>query len=364
MDEAVARLLKRGWLTPADVVNHGIVVDDRSRRNANLFVVSGQRALFLKQARGDGMAASAPLVRERRFVLDVVPQAPVEVRDVLPTVEFLDDDARVIAYRSAQGRASAIVDLLERRSLDGVRAAADEVGRTIARLHRHLSSLRPKVQESVPGVGQTPWTLAVHRPGPEVLCDISAAQHRLLALVQEQKNLLELLDREASAWTGETVIHGDLRWDNIVVGATADETPWVVDWELVDIGPAAWDLAGLFADLLSLWVSLIDARPGDGGHDLLQQSRIPLSDIQECLRSVWSGYRAEAGVRGDEANELLDRTARLVAARLVQAALENSENRATIPNRAVLMLQLGVNVARAPEEAATALLGIPYQLAA
>ncbi len=50
-------------------------------------------------------------------------------------------------------------------------------------------------------------------------------------------------------WRQETLIHGDIKSDNILVGTPLDrheapeETVWIVDWEFVEIGDPAWDLA-------------------------------------------------------------------------------------------------------------------------
>ena len=170
-------------------------------------------------------------------------------------------------------------------------------------------------------------------------------------------------------WRPETLIHGDIKSDNILVAAPLDggeseaQWLWIVDWELVQIGDPAWDLGSALHDYLILWTSSMPLRPDRSVAEMINQARYPLSVLRPAIRALWQGYRAAAGldVPGNKsgADALFRRAVAFSAARLFMAALELAHEQEELPVQSVLLIQLGVNILADLDSAQFQLYGIP-----
>ena len=183
-----------------------------------------------------------------------------------------------------------------------------------------------------------PWALSVHKPSPERLAELCPATYRLLQMVQAAEGLSERLDPLRRRWRAETVIHGDLKFDNVLFGREPRRV-WLVDWEKVGLGDPAWDLAGALQDFVHLWVA---------------SARHDLADLRRASRDFWRGYRSAAGGDG----ELVSRAVAFSAARLIQTAYEVSAGAGVLPGRALVLLQVAVNILADPGLAQVQLYGI------
>jgi hypothetical protein len=67
----------------------------------------------------------------------------------------------------------------------------------------------------------------------------------VLARAGTRPALVRGVRRARGAWRPVTLIHGDLKHDNVLIAS--DGGVAVVDWEMARIGDPAWDLAGLMA---------------------------------------------------------------------------------------------------------------------
>ncbi len=155
-------------------------------------------------------------------------------------------------------------------------------------------------------------------------------------------------------WREETVIHGDIKADNILVASThegqsvASASIWLVDWEFVHRGDPAWDLASALHDFVMLWIGSMPLKPELAVEEMIGRAKYPLSALRPAIRALWEGYSqtasCHAGAGGSSALELLERAVAFSAARLIQAAHELSLEREVLPTQAVLLLQLGANL--------------------
>lgn len=159
--------------------------------------------------------------------------------DVAP--RLLDVDGDVLAIDAAGG--GTLNDALARTS-----DATEEtsllalLGRTLAALHGSaadgLERRRPWVFGIVDGA------LPANLHGDESLA-------ALVAEVAEQPELRRALLAVARAWRDEVPIHGDVKFDNVLVRRRGDESVAVlIDWEFAGLGLAVWDLAGILDGLV------------------------------------------------------------------------------------------------------------------
>ena len=58
--------------------------------------------------------------------------------------------------------------------------------------------------------------LLIH-PGPEIFINLSQANMKLLKIIQKDPKIYDLLEEIFSNWNSQTLIHGDLKFDNIII---------------------------------------------------------------------------------------------------------------------------------------------------
>jgi len=168
--------------------------------------------------------------------------------------------------------------------------------------------------------------------------------------------LIDALERE---WRPNCLIHSDVKGDNILVlsrrgGASA----WLLDWEMVALGDAAWDVGSMFADYLGLWVSSVPITGEHPAAHYLSLARFPLTRLRPAIRAFWASYRAARGLTGGAAASFLLSATRYGAVRLIQRVHEQTSQAIDLVANTICQLQLSWNMLREPELACTHLLGL------
>jgi hypothetical protein len=213
----------------------------------------------------------------------------------------------------------------------------------------------------------------------------------LLQLVQRSGVDLTLR-RMRESWRADTLIHGDIKWENCLVicsdasrtdvrahfinpslpGATAPQRPReggidemsssnspvslrLIDWEIADLGDAAWDAGSVFQAYLAFWLFSIPAQGGVQPGDLLAGAPWPLNKMHAAMRAFWSTYVAALNVPDD--NALLQRTLGYTAARLVQTAYESLFMSQHVTPHAMLLLHVATVMLQSQSNAIATVFG-------
>jgi len=376
IENAVPYLLERGLVSRRSILEGDLAIIEATRRNRNLRVERNDGpGYLLKQPDEVGPPGHHTLWREAAFY-DLCAQAPelAAVREAIPRLLSFDPAGPLLALQLLDRPAN----LWEAYSaLPAERfpvAVSRVVGRTLCAVHR---TFRPLVAAEDPRLAflprDLPWVLRVHKPGPELLSSLSPANYQTLQILQTQEGLSASLDALSRLWRPGTVLHGDVKSDNVLVLAPAEkgnggEPPppevRLVDWELAQIGDPAWDLAGVLQDFVIFWVFSIPLGAASEPAALdLEAARYPLPLLRPCLRAFWRGYRTAGELPVEESNALLDRAVRLSAARLVQSAYELAHAADELPALSVLLLQVAANLLADPETAQVELYGLLAELA-
>jgi hypothetical protein len=248
-NELAHALVARGHLTEEAVVRGDFLVREVSRRHSN-FIVSRQRgdSLFVKHAADDRGEAAQTLQREARFYwLDGQGHLP-QLRGLLPRFRDYDPTARTLVLDWIAG-SETLADVLRRGELSA--DAASALGRALATLQA-AAPTASAVYSVFPA--KKPWILSLYRADLERLHPISNGQRELLRQVGQLPVLSGVLDRVLESWRCQTLVHGDLKLDNCLLEASSQGGPpavRLVDWELVDMGDPAWDVATVIQGWLS-----------------------------------------------------------------------------------------------------------------
>lgn len=362
VDNAVPYLLERGYLAARDVIDGGVRVTSVSRRNRNLRVTRGDGTGFLvKQA--EAVGSEATLGCEAAFyrmcahddrAAAMRPYAPtmvgVEEADRALFIELIGDAVPLTDLRGRYGDAALLVRL------------GRAIGLAVGTCHRAFPTLVEHPSRHADRLGrQVPWVLWVHRPGPEILDELSAGNRKTLHILQQRGDLARRLDVLRRGWRVETLIHGDLKADNLLIAGDVDGDPTVklVDWELAQLGDPAWDLGALLRDFVLAWIFSMPVGRGIGPEEMIAAAAHPLAGVQVGMRALWVAYLAAAEPRADHVAGLRLRAAGYAGALMIQTAYEHTQRASRLGNHEVLMLQVAANVLADPADAALALFGIP-----
>jgi aminoglycoside phosphotransferase (APT) family kinase protein len=346
-------LIDRKLLSPSAVVDGGLRVVDVSRRN-RVFMVTGEldRCFVLKLP---GEAGDRGVVREAA-VLERLRSADGagKLASRLPAVVAYDNVAGVLILEATPDAPDLVRHHARGRFSCGL---AREAGRVLALLH----AIPPTVLSGLAPLDPT-WILRVHRPDLDTLRTLSAASVELVRTIQGSEELCTRLDKLLASWRVESVIHGDVRWDNWLALRGRDSTRRtrlvLIDWEMSGPGDPGLDIGTFFGEYLRAWllsIPIVDPREPGG---LLGHARFPLRRIQPALRSFWDAYTYHRALPAAELSRTLLRAAQFTGARLMGAALEEAQTVAELRGSVLHTLQLSANILRRPDEAMAHLLGL------
>src|SRR5262249_9071087 len=150
-------------------------------------------------------------------------------------------------------------------------------------------------------------------------------------------------------------IHGDMKFDNVVVRA-GEQRMHVVDWELADIGDSAWDVASILQAYLTWWIATLQRVPAEGPSDAAQY---PLEAIQPASHAFWDAYISSRRLRARDADAGLERAVSYAGARMLQTVYESLAWAPALTQQAVWQVQACINILKEPRAAASDLLGFP-----
>lgn len=352
-------LLGCGLITRDSVVDGDFVVIEMLRRNRN-FRIQRIRApgLFVKQVRVRTPDMVVTLEREARCYelacsetdfADLRPLMPkfvrYDVRNHILILELLPANQSLREYQMGPGRLNATI--------------GEQLGAALSVCHTRIAVPQEIPHKLKVFPRRAPWILSFpslnfERGSP------GGAIAQLHSLLRRYPDLAERLDGLREGWRIECLIHGDLRWDNwLVLIENGDaRNVKIVDWELADLGDAGWDLGDVFHGFLCSWVSSMADSGREPGSMLMEGAGRSLEDMQPSINSFWQTYTLKRQLGREQARELLDRSIRYCAARMVQTVFEISVERSQLPPFGIRLLQLADNILANPEDGVRELLDV------
>jgi hypothetical protein len=360
--EIVRYLISRKLTTLHEVVSGDLIIIDASRRNRNLKVIRQfGRSYFVKLALEPGadksVAREAALYRFfgtvaagkklqtylPKFCCDY-PQAHLLVLELRPEARNLTEH-----YSKARRCSQAI---------------AAKMGMALASLHRlsDAGDTNTFVRRQFPGA--RPWIFTLCEPFTVGLSRASAANMKLIRVVQQFTGFREPIERLGREWSNDRLIHFDIRADNWLVAGSSTSGRLtrlnLVDWELAGMGDACWDIGSVFADYLIRWLLSIPMINGPTER-FLELAGFPLTKIQRALRIFWETYVSRMSL-GTDADRWLLRSVEYAGIRLLQRSYEQMQMSVDLTSNVICTLQVSQHMLLRPGEAAAQLLALPVGL--
>jgi aminoglycoside phosphotransferase (APT) family kinase protein len=328
-------LLERRLLEPRDIVQGGLRVIDASRLNSVYIVTAADRWPLVVKA-GAGVAREAAVLERLHGAADGGGLAAF-----LPPVLVADRIGGRLVLESAPGTRD-----LRRHHAHGrfSRALAREAGRALAALH----AIPLAAMDGMRAGGDRGSDVRLHAPDLDAVHSMSPAAKELTRFIQGLDDLCAALDRIAASSRADAVIHGDVRWDNLLAIPDAGSRHWtklgLIDWEHCEIGDPAVDVGAFLGEYLRAWAQSVPvADPLDPGR-LLGHAGLPLARMRPALGAFWEAYARRVRSPADDLGRMLRRAVDLAAVRLLTAALEEAQARDELQARMLCLVPLSRNL--------------------
>ena len=349
-------LLRNGLVEAREVVAGQVSVIDSSRRNRNFKVIrNGGTGLFVKQMRD--MQTDAMLTLKREAACYELARDDATLRRLMPRLVRYDENRHVI-----------VVDLLpEAESLLNYhtrhRGFPVEIGRMLGEglglYHTRAGALIESERLKQLLARQIPLILTLSRGGHAMLGRFGRVGPAISALLQQHKDFEGYLDTLGAEWRFDSLVHGDMKWDNVLVYPTPSGLDFrIVDWEMADIGDAAWDVGAVLQSFLSVWILSMPIASGLPPESYVSAAALPLENMRPPLHAFWNAYADSRGYGATERRNQIERCLRFGAARLVWAVVEQRLYAPRLDLAATALLQVSLNILQNPPRAVAELLGV------
>lgn len=351
-------LLSRALLTAGDIAGDTLRIREVRRRNRS-FRISGidGPGLFIKQVAAAAPDLAGSIGREA---------ALHRMAATLPALSVLR--GVTVALRRFEERRSALVfDLFgDAETLDGhyrrtrqtEPAALALLGACLAGIHAQAEPLAATIAEQIAAPRQPPWILTLGQRDMPLLGQGGA---HLVASIRATPTILQGLQTALASWQPRTLVHGDLKWDNILLRPGANDTPdlRIVDWELADLGDPLWDRAGVLAGFFSSWLVEDGGLPWMAGPNVPARTPapIPMPPLQAMWTAMAAFWQAATGGSWSDAASLRP-VLPYLGARLLQSALESTFTSPTVPPLAAELVNLAGLAFANPDRFMTEFLGL------
>ena len=356
-ESCVRYLIARGLLDVPSIVRHGLHVDEIPGRNRNFRVVCGPaQRWFVKQAPTEEIGVPGPLGIEAALYHWAASSGLL--RDLCPRWVHHDSTESILILE-LESAAVSFHELTTDHGPDRYSQAIRLLAGALAATHQiPLATL-----EAIPGVlpDSPPWVMDIGRPAPGSLRGYSPAQLKVLQGIQRHEGAMDALQQLRESWRSECLIHGDIKWNNLLLrvpGGGRPDSVLILDWELAQLGDPAWDVGAGFHALLTEAILGLDLGEAISPSEAVVQMSATIPGLHQAHHVFWQEYRAVAGLDDQAAVRMLDRLPRMTALRLIKSAYEWAQAELVMPRRAAGVLQLGLNMLCHPAAALGTVLGL------
>ena len=367
IDNVVTYLLEHKLINNNSIVDGDLQIFDVSRKNKNIKVIrKNDTSFLLKQSNPTDTQSSTTIKREALlYALMQNDEDFLPLLNISPRLIDFDVEKNLMITEFVIGSSFRDYILYAMNETDTKYVGL--LGKTIA--NYHYSFAKKATNQKLKFLPRTFIfeNLLIH-PGPEIFISLSQANMKLLKIIQKDQKIYDLLEGIVSSWDLQTLIHGDIKFDNIIIASSKKNTKSVnkiliTDWEMATIGDPAWDIGSIFQEFVRLWLSLLPITGADSAEQLINISKESFQNMQKFLRAFWNGYYEGTDDKSaKELNELLIKSTNFCSLRLIQSAYEMLTSQSELNNLAVYMIQISSNILASTDNAITHLLGIPLRL--
>lgn len=239
---------------------------------------------------------------------------------------------------------------------------AEDMGKIIASYHFDIREKQKENSSLQFFSGTIPWVLRIPDKREKFDWNHSDSDKgsAIINVIRGDKEFVSSIDKLCKNWQSISLIHGDIKWLNFIVGkkyGATEESLQLIDWEVADIGDPLWDVAGVFQSYLSSWI--MSFNPDKNKHEQLPEfSFFNLEKMKPAMQAFWKAYSVARKFNKEE-NEAAYKTALgYTACRLIQTAIESNLSYKQHLTSSARMVQLSRKLLISSEKASQELFGI------
>jgi serine/threonine protein kinase len=353
-------LAERRLLTFESVVDGDFMIVDQSSRNRNLKIVRQKSpGFFIKQVGNRAPAYMQSMEREATCY-KLAKQHPEfhSLHALLPEFHYFDPVNYILVIELLPNGESLweYHQKVGRFPLEIAKLQGEKLGAYHSQINVNGHPEEVKVFQR-----QIPWILSIHETNPTYLGQVSQGNTQLIAILQQYPEFQTALARIKADWTHTALIHGDIKWENMMLCHNGDEASLelkIIDWEIADIGDECWDVGAIIQAYLTFWIFSLPMNNGLGLAETAASSPFEAEGIKPALAAYWSSYAESRNLEASASRRMLVRCMSCAAARMIQTAYESIQMTPQISPHALCKLQMSMNILRDPEAAVGDLMGL------
>lgn len=339
-------LIAKKLVSMATVVDGDFSVLELGRRNRNFQVSLGlSKGLFVKQSKASDAPSLATFKREmdsyalaQQYPAWLALLAPLKHLDFdrhCMVLDLIADSESLTQYHWRIRRFSPLI--------------AEKLAHALAQFHTSVKLADLSTDQLAQYPQKTLWILDLN----ELPNSASGGAQQMFRFMQQHSVFREGMQSLKQNWKFDSLVHGDMKWDNCLVHPDAKQQPrlTLIDWELIDVGDTHWDVAGLMHSFFVFWIESELRRTDMNDVKNITELIVRENEGQTGLRQgLWAFWRAyQGGIGGSE----LDRHSLLrifgfVSARLVLTCYEGVCQAKEMSLSMNLVLQLAEEMFRDP----------------
>jgi hypothetical protein len=327
-------LMGRGLLDRSCIVAGNVMIgSDRSRHRSYGVMCKDSRSYFVKTIQPDQPNAAETLAHEADCYLVIQTEDRLaRLRDLVPNFICYDKVEKILVLELLQNAENLSAVYATEKTCSPEIASA--LGNAIGVYHR---------------CGSTPRSNHL-RPGKPWIANYSESNFspRASAAISNLKQIVKAsaIDHALSelhgAWTGELLLHGDLKWENCLI-LTNESRPIVkmIDWEGAFLGDPLWDVGSLIQSYVMRWIL---SAPIEAGQPNFTKSEFALDMVSRATHALWAAYCSARQLSFNNAKKLLNKSVTYLASRLVQTVFERAVSTSALDSYSILLLQFAENL--------------------
>ncbi|HEV3037592.1 MAG TPA: phosphotransferase [Candidatus Angelobacter sp.] len=355
-------LLQRGLMTYDSVVDGDLLIVEAPRRNRSFKIIRRRHpGLLVKQVQQWDAVAIASIEREASVysLAQTVPEFSA-LAEWVPGLLSYDSQNHLLVLESLPGYES-LAECHQRLGRCPVEIA-ETLAEALGRYHYATKGKLDQISQVSVFPKMAPWILSIHQHQPGWFQSLSAANSQLLEIVKKYDQFATTLDHLRAQWEQNSLIHGDISWDNCLIqptSGTGDKLKLrLIDWELADVGDELWDVGAVLQSYLSYWILSIPTWPGATAEQVIARASHSLEVVQASISAFWDRYKQVAEIPAGKEKEWLRRSISYGAARMIQSVYEAPNISMQMNPNALYLLQVSMNILLDPQTATRELFGI------